>query len=222
MTLYAIPKTVEAVIFDVDSTLYTCPAYADGQIRGQIERLAEVRGVSFESMEKEIAGRRARWAAEHDGQSISLGNVFLEYGISIEESVRWREELIRPEAYLRPDPRLREALIAVKERARIGVVTNNPEKTGRRTLAALGVEDLFETVVGLDVCGVSKPHRAPFLRAAADLGAIPERCVSVGDRYDIDIALPLELGMGGALVDGAEDVCLLPEILFSRGNFKTL
>ena len=37
--------------------------------------------------------------------------------------------------------------------------------------------------------------------------------LSVGDRYDIDIALPLELGMGGILVDGVEDVYRLPEIL---------
>jgi phosphoglycolate phosphatase/putative hydrolase of the HAD superfamily len=34
----------------------------------------------------------------------------------------------------------------------------------------------------------------------------------VGDRYDIDITLPLELGMGGVLVDGVEDVYRLPEI----------
>ncbi|MDY2843829.1 MAG: hypothetical protein SOT81_07565 [Treponema sp.] len=31
----------------------------------------------------------------------------------------------------------------------------------------------------------------------------------MGDRYDIDIALALELGMGGVLVSGAEEVCEL-------------
>jgi phosphoglycolate phosphatase/putative hydrolase of the HAD superfamily len=35
----------------------------------------------------------------------------------------------------------------------------------------------------------------------------------VGDRYDIDIALPLELGMGGILVDGVEDVYRLPALI---------
>jgi phosphoglycolate phosphatase/putative hydrolase of the HAD superfamily len=34
----------------------------------------------------------------------------------------------------------------------------------------------------------------------------------VGDRYDIDIAIPLELGMGGILVDGVEDTCHLPSL----------
>jgi phosphoglycolate phosphatase/putative hydrolase of the HAD superfamily len=50
------------------------------------------------------------------------------------------------------------------------------------------------------------------MRAAILCGAMPETCVSVGDRYDIDIALPLELGMGGILVDGVEDVYTLPEV----------
>jgi phosphoglycolate phosphatase/putative hydrolase of the HAD superfamily len=38
------------------------------------------------------------------------------------------------------------------------------------------------------------------------LGVPPESCVSIGDRYDIDIATPLEMGMGGVLVTGVEDV----------------
>jgi phosphoglycolate phosphatase/putative hydrolase of the HAD superfamily len=44
------------------------------------------------------------------------------------------------------------------------------------------------------------------------LGVDAKNCVSVGDRYDIDLALPLELGMGGILVDGVSDVCRLPQV----------
>jgi phosphoglycolate phosphatase/putative hydrolase of the HAD superfamily len=70
---------------------------------------------------------------------------------------------------------------------------------------------------------VSKPHEAPFRKAVELLGigalgseapSLPlESCVSIGDRYDIDIALPLKLGMGGILVDGVEDVYGLGERL---------
>ncbi len=66
---------------------------------------------------------------------------------------------------------------------------------------------------GLDTCGVSKPHREPFLLAAEKSGVLAENCLSVGDRYDIDIALPLELGMGGILADGVRDVYKLPGLL---------
>jgi phosphoglycolate phosphatase/putative hydrolase of the HAD superfamily len=67
--------------------------------------------------------------------------------------------------------------------------------------------------VGLDTCLLSKPNREIFLKAAAMCEVSANRCISVGDRFDIDIALPLELGMGGILVDGVEDVYKLPEIL---------
>ena len=38
-------------------------------------------------------------------------------------------------------------------------------------------------------------------------------CISIGDRYDIDLALAIELGMGGILVSGSEEVCNLCDIL---------
>jgi phosphoglycolate phosphatase/putative hydrolase of the HAD superfamily len=47
----------------------------------------------------------------------------------------------------------------------------------------------------------------------------------VGDRYDIDIALPLQLGMGGVLVDGVSDVYGLPPVLTGKkpaGDFQNI
>jgi hypothetical protein len=42
----------------------------------------------------------------------------------------------------------------------------------------------------------------------------------MGDRYDIDIAVPLKLGMGGILVDGVEDLCTSP-LGSERGRYST-
>jgi phosphoglycolate phosphatase/putative hydrolase of the HAD superfamily len=49
-------------------------------------------------------------------------------------------------------------------------------------------------------------------KAAELCRLLPRQCVSVGDRYDIDIALPLKLGMGAILVNGVEDVYKLPDV----------
>ena len=76
--------------------------------------------------------------------------------------------------------------------------------------------ELFSIVVGLDTFGVSKPHRAPFERAAEAMRREPRFCLAVGDRYDLDVAPALELGMGGVLVDGVEDVYALPAALAGR------
>jgi phosphoglycolate phosphatase/putative hydrolase of the HAD superfamily len=207
-------------MFDVDSTLYTNPEYARSQIDLPVGRLARLRGKTFDEMNDEIACFRKDWARDHDGQQISLGNIFAALGVGIEETIRWREELYQPERHLAKDGQLRSALEQLEARFVLSVVTNNPVSIASRTLCALGVEDMFHAIVGLDTCGVSKPHEEPFMRAAILCGAVPESCVAVGDRYDIDIALPLELGMGGILVDGVEDVYKLPDLLLGRSSIN--
>lgn len=218
MKIYRLPRRAGALIFDMDATLYTNPAYAQLQIDLLIERLALVRRSPVEDMRKEMEDYRNGWAAAHGGRKISLGNAMTAFGISIAEGVRWREELIEPARYLREDPKLRKALSLLGASRVLAVLTNNPVLVARKTLAVLGVEDRFPVIIGLDTCGVSKPHKAPFLRAAELSGAAPEDCVSIGDRYDIDISLPLELGMGGILVDGVEDVYELPHLDIFKGS----
>lgn len=216
MTTYALPPLVTGFIFDMDATLYTHHEYAELQNEVLVRRLADLRGKRCEEMRTEIEAYRSDWSAANGGRKLSLGNAMAAFGISIAEGIRWREELIRPEDFIRRDEKLRSSLRELAARAGLAVVTNNPVSVARRTLAVLGVEDLFDAQVGLDTFAVSKPHAPSFLKAAADLGSPPGECVAVGDRYDIDIALPLELGMGGILVSGAEDVYLLPEALADR------
>jgi phosphoglycolate phosphatase/putative hydrolase of the HAD superfamily len=197
----------------MDSTLYTHAEYAHLQLELPVKRLAKLKGKPLAEMNAEIEHYRETYAANNEGRKISLGNVFAAFGISIAESVRWREELYEPERYLSKDEKLRITLEKLAVYFKLAVVTNNPVSIARRTLAALGAGDCFSAVVGLDTCCVSKPHKAPFLAAAELCGAPAENCLSVGDRYDMDIALPLEMGMGGILVTGVEDVYTLPQLL---------
>jgi len=214
MKIFALPaeKTGMALLFDMDCTLYTHDEYAQTQIDLPVKRLARLQGKTFEQMNAEINQFRKNWAAAHNGRKISLGNTFLSFGISIEENIRWREELCRPEEHLVEDKQLRLTLTLLASRFPMTVVTNNPVSVAVRTLSILGVHDILQKIVGLDTLGLSKPHKSIFFKAAELCGVSPEQCVSIGDRFDIDVALPLELGMGGILVDGVEDVYQLPQL----------
>jgi phosphoglycolate phosphatase/putative hydrolase of the HAD superfamily len=201
------------LIFDMDGTLYTNHVYLKSQTSLLLERLAARQGKDPALLGEEISRFQEAWARRHPGRRISLSITLEGFGVSMEENVRWREELYRPEAYLKADPRLRETLLALSARYKLAILTNNTVSIAARTLRCLGVEGLFPVLVGLDTCMVSKPHEAPFRRAAEESGVDTGRCVSIGDRYEIDIALPLEMGMGGILVDGVEDVYALPGLL---------
>jgi phosphoglycolate phosphatase/putative hydrolase of the HAD superfamily len=206
--LYKLHSPIRSLIFDMDGTLYTHHAYLQSQIDGIINRLAQVRGETFEETRAAVETCRGKKALE--GRKISLGNALEYFGISVAESVRWREELIEPARFLSEDEELQKTLGLLAEKRPLTLVTNNPVSVARRTLACLGVAEFFPVLIGLDTCWVSKPHAEPFRKAAELLGVPPEACVAIGDRYDIDLAPPLELGMGGILVDGVEDVYALP------------
>ncbi|MDR1248160.1 MAG: HAD family hydrolase [Treponema sp.] len=216
MKLYKLDNPIRALIFDMDGTLYSHDAYLQSQIDGLINRLAQVRGKTFEETKAALESWQGEKALEQGGRKISLGKALEYFGISVSESVRWREELIEPALYLCEDRELKKTLGLLAEKRPLAVVTNNPVLVARKTLACLDVAEFFSVVIGLDTCGVSKPHKEPFRKAAELLGVPSEACVSVGDRYDIDIALSLELGMGGILVDGVEDVYALPRLAALR------
>ncbi|GHV27507.1 haloacid dehalogenase [Spirochaetia bacterium] len=214
MKCYNLPAKPSALIFDMDGTLYTHAEYLQGQIDGMIRRLGQVHGKSFEEMRDAVEEYEKTWARDHGGRKCSLGYSLTAFGISLDEAVRWREELFEPGRYLMEDGELKKTLGLLARDYQLAVVTNNPVLVARKTLTCLGVADCFpsEAVIGLDTCRVVKPHTAPFIKAAELLGAPPAACVSIGDRYDVDLLLPLELGMGGILVDGVEDVYELPGI----------
>jgi FMN phosphatase YigB (HAD superfamily) len=219
MRVYRLTRPVGAVLFDIDGTLYTDPDYVRHQVDVLIEELARRAGRAFEAMREDIERTRLSLARSEGRATTSLGNAMAAWGVDMATSVAWRNRLIDPARFLGPDPRLAEALCALRGGGLgIAAVTNNPRALGRATLRALGVEGFFSAVVGLDDTMKSKPAREPYELAARILDKEHERCLSVGDRYDVDLAIPLELGMGAILVDGVEDLYGLPDLLLAQGT----
>jgi len=213
MKIYRLPSLIRALAFDMDLTLYTNDEYGRFQIDSLVERLGKLRELSFDEISAEVEDVRKAWALSHGGKKPSLSNILSTYGIGIEEIIRWREELLAPEEYIKEDKRLKETLEKLSRHFVLGVVTNNPVLVARKTLAALGALEFFPIVVGLDTCMTPKPHEKPFLKFIELSLCPPETCVSIGDRYDIDLDIPLKLGMGAILVNGVEDVYDLPGVL---------
>ena len=66
-------------------------------------------------------------------------------------------------------------------KTRIGVVTGGSRKTVTQTLTAIGLLDVIETLVCADDTDRGKPYPDPFLRAAEQLGVLPEDCLVFED-----------------------------------------
>ena len=215
MRALALEREPSALIFDLDSTLYTNKEYAAFQEEVLVERLGRELGLGPGGAEARIASLREERAASGQGRT-SLGTLFAALGVDIATSVRWREECIDPGRWLSRDERLDQALGLLEREYRLALVTNNPRRVGLKSLQALGVEGRFQAIVGLDDTMSSKPSPRPFEEAARRLKLQPSLCASIGDRADVDLAPAMSLGMGALLVDGVEDVYDLPGFLAGR------
>jgi len=210
MKIIAVGDDPKALVFDLDNTLYTNPAYAQFQEDALVERLGRELKIGTAAAAAKIAALRAEREAAGLGKT-SLGKLFAALGIDIKDSVRWREECFEPAKWLKRDERLDAALRTLAKRFKLALMTNNPRLVGEKSLKALGARECFSVLVGLDDTLSGKPAPGPFLEVSRRLGLDPRACVSIGDRFDVDLAPAMELGMGAILVDGVADVYKLPE-----------
>jgi phosphoglycolate phosphatase/putative hydrolase of the HAD superfamily len=223
MKVYRRPEKIKALIFDMDLTLYSNAEYGKTQIDNLVAIAGQKRGWSLAEANRKIEAERQSWAFSHGGKKPSLSNIILSWGFTMEDNIIWREKAYEPEKFLKKDEAQRKTILALSCYA-LGIITNNPVSIAKRTLVCLGVEDCFSALVGLDTCMIPKPHEVPFTRIIGLLNdsrknspgteqITPETCISIGDRYEIDLEIPLEMGMGAILVDGVEDVYALRGLL---------
>jgi FMN phosphatase YigB (HAD superfamily) len=198
--------------FDLDGTLYDNAAYIRFQEESQIKRLANHLHLSYDDTLAQI--RRIKEQRKESGLShTSLANIFRALGVPFDLIVRWRQEELHPSAWLSHDSTLFLSLSSLKNSYMLGVITNNPHSVAQESLLALGVCNLFDTIVALDDTYKSKPDPAPFKMFMHQTRAEPKDCLVVGDRYDIDIGPALAEGMNGIWVESVKDIYLLPHIL---------
>ena len=177
-----------------------------------MRQFARDRGISADEARRMVADYRKKYAAENQGKKISLGNTLLAFGIPIAQSVEWRKTLMEPADFLTRDEKLIQTLRQLQKSFNLICVTNNPVFTARKTLDAIGISEFFPEIVGLDTCLKSKPALEPFEKACELTQTPASQCIAIGDRYDMDIALPLQMGMGGILVNGVEEVYGIKEL----------
>ena len=209
MKIYKMPQDLKAIFFDIDGTLYTSAEYVAEQVDIQVRHFAHIQKIPEDEMRRKIREWRRAWSKEHGGKSISLGNTLTAFGVPIEKSIEWRNTLLQPEKYLCKNQNLIDSLLELNQKYKLICITNNPVDAARKTLKAVGIEKIITDIIGLDTCMKSKPDAEMLYEASRVTGVPLANSLSVGDRYDIDLALPLDLGMGAVLVTGAEEVCLL-------------
>ena len=72
MKIHKIPQTIQTLIFDIDSTLYTNSAYAYEQVDCQVREFAKLKNLTSDEARKLVFDFRKKFAEENGRKKISL------------------------------------------------------------------------------------------------------------------------------------------------------
>ena len=178
---------VEAVIFDLDDTLYSEKAYVRSGYRAVAEAFPQI-----EDMKGKL------WRAFEEGLP-AIDTVLKDEGLLSEEA-----KAIALERYRFQVPQITlyggvEALLKrLKQTKRLGLITDGRPEGQWAKIKALGLESYFDCIIVTDELGgieFRKPNPLAFLQVQAAFGTAFEKMIYVGDNLNKDFIAPTALGM---------------------------
>lgn len=99
-------------------------------------------------------------------------------------------------------PGTREALLRLKQRFRLGVISNSDGRIAQ-VFDKLGLADCFDSFTDSGLVGHEKPDTRIFHAAIRSLSAPAEESLYIGDIYSVDYAGATQAGMAAVLFDRA-------------------
>ena len=89
----------------------------------------------------------------------------------------------------------RELLEALRGKVKVGLASMNNRSVIMHLLQINGLADCFDTVLTVEAVSRSKPDPEIFLKTAAQLNAVPERCVVLEDSlFGVQAAKSAQMG----------------------------
>ena len=203
---------IRGIVFDLDGTLYVCDRFAAEIQCAAALYIAGVRSITHQEAELLMAVTRKRLAEESDTVQ-TLSAVCAELGGSVQDLHRFFENTLRPEAHLVRDERVIRLLERLSEKLPLYIYTNNNRVLTTRILNYLGIDGLVRGVFTIDDTWLSKPDEEMVTRVLEQIGLPPYRTLFVGDRYDVDLRVPEQLGCPVYLSQTLEQLLRLEELL---------
>jgi putative hydrolase of the HAD superfamily len=184
---------IRAIVFDLDGTLYVNKGLADEINLAACGYIGALRGISPKDAASLIMKTRERLSREN-GEEITLSAVCTELGGDAPGFHRVAVRTVHPESHLVHDDRVVSILTALAERFDLYIYTNNNRTLTDRVLATLGIPHLFRDLFTIEYLWKPKPNRLVLEKIFTSIGRNPTECLFVGDRYDIDLRLPEQMG----------------------------
>lgn len=182
----------QAVVFDLDDTLYPEREYVLGGFAAVARWLADSRGLSADDVYRELSGMFAA-GVRGDTFDRCARQCGLPASVVPEMVEVYRGHTPR----LHPFPGIPGLLDALAGRVKLGLVSDGYLEVQRKKFHALGFAPYFDAVVFSDELGRAswKPSPAPFRRVLEGLGVPAESAVYVADNCAKDFIGARQAGL---------------------------
>ena len=202
---------VKVLVFDLDGTLYVSNDLGRAINHSACDYIADLKGVARSEADLLIKGVRKRLSAA-SGRDATLSLACMELGADIRELHRRFAEEIDPSLYLRKDERIVDLLATLGVEYHLYIYTNNNRTLSGKIMAAIGVAGMFRRVFTIEDSWRPKPDQEALDALLSQIGALPEECLFVGDRFDIDLRLPAAMGCAVFLATTPEELLNLMKL----------
>lgn len=173
--------SIRAVVFDLDDTLYPERDFAFSGFDAVARAFADCWG------DPAAAAARMRRHFNHGQRGRVFDTLLAEHGVPTDRAAELVPRMI--DAYRAHSPSIQlfpeadAVLTALRDRVRLGLITDGPARMQHNKIEALGLRSRVNHIILTDELGpgMGKPHSAAFERMAVELGVGPRDCVYVAD-----------------------------------------
>jgi HAD superfamily hydrolase (TIGR01549 family) len=206
------PAEIRGIVFDLDGTLYVCDRFAAEIQAAAAAYIAGVRRITQAEAGLLITATR-QMLAEESGMVQTISAVIRELGGSVQELHRFFERTLQPEALLVRDERVIRLMEHLAGRFSLYIYTNNNRVLTARIMNYLGLDHAVHGIFTIEDAWRSKPDEEMVNRVLDEIGLSPNEVLFVGDRYDVDLRVPEQLGCPVYLSQNLEQLLRLKNLL---------
>lgn len=181
---------LKAIIFDLDGTLYQDERLGNAVNLAACRYIASLKGVTVEEADAMLMAKRC---SVNEGCG-TLSSAVMALGGTLKELHERMSLDVRPEGVLKVDQRVIELLERLGERFELHLYTNNNNELSARIMAEIGVSGMFRRIFTIQDSWRPKPDMTVLAGILEAIGRKPAETLFVGDRYEVDLALPASLG----------------------------
>jgi putative hydrolase of the HAD superfamily len=202
-------ENLRAIVFDLDGTLYQNEQMGDAVNLGACRYIASIRGISVDEADNLL--QDARFSI--GGKAGTLSRAVESLGGNLKDLHKFLSDFATPEGVLEVDERVPELLEDLATRFELYVYTNNNRTLSARIMEAIGVTGIFRQIFTIEDYWEPKPDENTLKGMFECICRKPEETLFVGDRYEVDLAIPESMGAQIYLSCTIEELLALRQLI---------